>query len=264
MILVDVHTHLDHPYLAKDIDAIIKRAENVGIKKIITNGITPETNRKSLELAKKYDTVFVALGIYPIDALTREISSDEYPIKKETIDINKEIEFIKKQIKTNKKVLAIGEVGLDYASKEANKNLQKDVFQKFIELSEKTKKPLIIHSRKAELDVVEMLESSSLKNPLMHCFSGNFKLVKRIQDNNWNFSIPANIVRSQHFQKIVDETNLNQLLTETDAPYLSPFKDKINEPSFITESIKKIAEIKKMTETDISNQIFMNFQRLFL
>jgi TatD DNase family protein len=264
MMLVDVHTHLDHPYLAKDIDAVIERANSANVKAMITNGITPDTNRKSLELAKKYKNVYCALGIYPIDALSREISSQEYPIPKENVNVDSEIEFIKKQIKTNDKVLAIGEVGLDYASENANKKKQKEVFQKFIELSEKTKKPIIIHSRKAEADVVDMLESSSVKLAIMHCFSGKFKIVKRIQDNNWFFSIPTNIVRSQQFQKIVDETRLSQIFTETDAPYLSPYKDKMNEPSFITESIKKIAEIKNMTDEEISNQIFMNYQRVFL
>lgn len=263
MRLVDVHCHLDHPAIIDDIDNIISRAEKAGIRAMVTCGITPRTNEIALDLAKRFKSVYCSLGIYPPDALRREISGSEYPIKIEKFDVDEQIEWIRKKLNTEK-VLAIGEVGLDYASEKADKKEQKNIFEKFITLSEKTKKPLIIHSRKAESDVTEMLESSKLKNCVMHCFSGKFKLVKRLQDLGVNFSIPTNVVRSQQFQLLAESTNLSQLFTETDAPYLSPFKEKNNEPSFITESIRKIAEIKKMTEEEISNQMYMNFQRLFL
>jgi TatD DNase family protein len=263
MLLIDVHAHLDHPALTKKIDNIIARAEKAGIKAIITNGITPATNRMALALAKKYKNVYCALGIYPPDALRREIAGSEYPIGNEEFDIDSEIKWIEKQIKANKKVLAIGEVGLDYSDEKADKALQRETFQKLIALSEKTHKPLIIHSRKAEEDVVEMINSSKVKYPIFHCFSGKFRLVKKIQEKGWLFSIPTNIVRSQQFQQIALTTNLSQILTETDAPYLSPFKEKDNEPAFIAESIKKIADLKRMTPEELSNQIYMNFQRVF-
>jgi TatD DNase family protein len=264
MILIDSHCHLEYPEIMNNIDEIIARAKDVGVKKIITNGTTPYSNKIALDLAKKYDIVYCALGLYPPDAMRREIIESGLKEEDPNFSIDDEISFIQKKIKQNKKVLAIGEVGLDYVSPQTDKKEQKETFQKFIELSEKSKKPLIIHSRKAENDVVDMLECSTLKNPVMHCFSGKFKLVKRIQDNGWNFSIPTNIVRSQQFQKIVETTRLKQILTETDAPFLSPFKEKINEPSFITESINVISKIKRITPEEASNQIYMNFQRIFL
>ena len=103
-----------------------------------------------------------------------------------------------------------------------------------------------------------------MKKVVMHCFSGKFKLVKRIEDNGWFFSIPTNIIKLLHFQNIVKEVSLNQLLTETDAPFLSPYKDRINEPSFIVETIRKMSEIKQMDENEIKNIIYMNFQKIFL
>ena len=124
--------------------------------------------------------------------------------------------------------------------------------------------PLIIHSRKAELDVVEMLESSDIKKVVLHCFSGRHHLIKRAAEHGWSFSVPTNIVKSEHFQKMVEMVNISQLLTETDAPYLSPFTGKRNEPAFIAESLKKIAEVKNMTVDDTANNIFMNYQHLFL
>ncbi len=98
----------------------------------------------------------------------------------------------------------------------------------------------------------------------MHCFTGNFKLVKKIFDNGYSLSIPCNVVKSKHFQSIVEEFNLGQIFTETDAPYLSPYKDKMNQPSFILETIKKISEIKNLEKEEVEKIIFMNYQNFFL
>ena len=264
MIYVDVHAHLDFPDVYSRIDEVINNAKSASVKAIITQGITPETNNISLELSKKYDIVYSAIGLYPIDAISRESDEGIYPTDIKTFDIDEHISWIQKKIKSNKKILAIGEVGLDYSHPKTDKKMQRSVFEKFIRLSEKTKKPLSIHSRKAESDVLEMLECSSLKNPVVHCFSGKFRLAQKIADNGWYFSIPTNIVRSSQFQNMVDKIPLRQIFTETDTPYLSPFKDKMNEPAYISEAVKKMAEIKKMTEEDLSNQIYMNFQKVFL
>jgi len=247
MILVDVHAHLDHKLFNGNVDKIIENSRKNGVKAIITNGVNPGTNRIALELAEKYDIVKAALGVYPIDSLN--------------VDIDKEIKFIEKN---KDKLVAIGEVGLDYYWDKDHIDKQKQVFEKFIQLAERIKKPIIVHSRKAEADAVDILKTSRLKKVVMHCFSGNFKLVKEIDDNGWYFSIPANIVKSRQFQMITEKTNISRLLTETDAPFLSPFPNRINEPSFVIETIKKIAEIKQMDEEEVANNIFMNYQNVFL
>jgi len=176
---------------------------------------------------------------------------------KTDFDVDEELEFIKKQ-----KPIALGEVGLEYKYG-TDFETQKKVFQKFIELGEKLNVPLLIHSRKAELDVVEMIESSSIKKAVMHCFCGKLKLAKRAYDNGCFFSIPTNVVRNEHFQKIVEIVDIGKIFTETDAPYLSPFPGKRNEPAFITESVNKIAEIKKMTVEETGNNIFKNYLSIF-
>jgi len=248
-ILVDVHAHLDHCN-QDDLYNIVERAKKAGVNMIITNGIDPETNRKALELAKKYDIVKAALGLYPIDALKM---SDE--------DIDCEMEFIKNN-KDN--IIAVGEIGIDYHRDRKEHERQKMIFKKMLGLADEIEKPVIIHSRKAEEDCISILEGSKLKKPIIiHCFGGNRKLVERIRDNGWFFSIPANIIRDSHFQMIVEHVPITQLLTETDAPYLSPYKDKPSEPSFITETIKKMAEIKGMDEKEVMNSIFMNYQKVF-
>ena len=114
-LLIDIHTHLDHPLLINKIDEIIKRAKIVGLKPIITNGINPETNRKCLELSKKYDIVKCAMGLYPRNALKKDIESGDYPLKIIDFDVNEEIEFIKKN---KDDIVAIGEVGLDFVDGE--------------------------------------------------------------------------------------------------------------------------------------------------
>jgi len=258
-LLVDVHSHLDHPSLYKKLDEVITNAKNHEINAIITSGIDFESNRKALEISKRFDIVKCSLGIYPVDALKKE-TTDVYKYK--PFNIDEEIEFIK-QNKDN--IIAIGEIGLDYvASNDKEKSEQKQLFQRMLTLAETIKKPVIIHSRKAEAEVVDIIETSKLKKIVMHCFSGKFKLVKRIADKGWFFSIPTNIVRAQNFQKMAMEVPLSQILTETDAPYLSPFRHKINEPAHIIETIKTIAEIKKMDVVEVKNNIYFNYQKVFL
>jgi len=107
-----------------------------------------------------------------------------------------------------------------------------------------------------------MLENSDAKKAILHCFSGKLKLIKKAAELGYYFSVPTNVVRSSQFQKLVEIVDINQLLTETDSPYLSPYKGRRNEPAFIIETIKKIAEIKNITINEIANNIFMNYQKV--
>ncbi|MBU1975536.1 MAG: TatD family hydrolase, partial [Nanoarchaeota archaeon] len=134
-----------------------------------------------------------------------------------------------------------------------------------IELAEKKKIPLIVHSRKAELDVIEMLESSNTKKVVMHCFMGRKHLVKRIVDNGWYTSIPCIVSKLQQLQELVKQQDMSRIFTETDAPYMSPYKDiRRNEPPFVVEGIKKIAALKGMDAEEVANNVFKNYQDVFL
>ena len=141
---------------------------------------------------------------------------------------------------------------------------QQKVFERVISLAEKIKKPLVVHTRKAEKDVLDMLESTSLKKVDLHCFMDNKKLIQRAADLGYSFSIPPVIVKLQHFQMLVEMVNIDQILTETDAPYLSPHSDRQNEPAFVRETIKMIAKIKKISEEEVEKNIFKNFEKIFL
>ena len=247
--LVDVHCHLCFKDYDKDRNEVIRRAEKLNMT-VIDSGTNLKDNKKSLELSKKYKIIKSSLGLYPL-----------YAIKLKEKELQNEIDFIE----GNKdKIIAIGEIGLDKSEENCNLEKQVEVFNKVLSLAEKINKPVIVHSRKAERECIEILETFKIKHIDMHCFGGNFKLVKKIQDNGWIFSIPTNIVRLFHFQKIVEETPMSQLLTETDSPYLSPYPEKRNEPSFVVETIKKISEIKKLDEEEAKKLIYMNFQKIFL
>ncbi len=251
MMLVDVHAHLDF-FENEKIAEVIKNAEKNKVKVIINNGTDKKSNRKTIELSKKYSLIKPALGLHP-----------EFIEKFEDFLIEEELKFIEKNAD---KIIAIGEIGLDYHWVKDEKQLvrQKALFERFLELAKSLDKPVIIHSREAEKDTVEMLSRSKIKNVVLHCFNGDLKLVKDTIKNGWMLSIPTNVVYNEHFQQLTDVIPLSHILTETDAPYLSPFKDKQNEPSFIIESIKKIAEIKRMNEEEVANAIFSNYQKMFL
>jgi TatD DNase family protein len=250
--LIDVHCHLDK-LIEEGVSAekAIKNANKNGVEIMIVNGTNPEQNKIILDLAKKHSEVKPALGIYPLDAL--KLSDKE---------IDNEIKFI---LENKEKVIAIGEVGLDLKEEELHKTLdkQKNNLTKFIELAIKLDKPIIIHSRKAELHTIELLEELNVKKVIMHCFSGKMSLVERIAKNSWYLSIPANSHYSQQFQDVIKRVPLSNLLCETDTPYLHPLKEWPNEPANVIYSYKKIAEIKGIKLKEVEKEIESNFKKLF-
>lgn len=238
---VDIHCHLDK---LTDVEAALSRARDAGVKLVLTQGLNPENNREALKLAEKYEGVQAALGLYPNDAI--ELSEEE---------LEAELDFIRKQ-----KPVAIGEVGLDYHWDDEHQEEMKAVFRKVLSLASEIKRPVIIHSRKAEEDVVELLEEFSDVKALLHCFSGKLSLAKRARAAGAYFSIPANVTRSSHFQRLVDETPMNRLLTETDSPYLSP-NDSENEPANVVGAVEVIASRKGLLVSECANQLWLNQKR---
>ncbi|MGM5480685.1 MAG: TatD family hydrolase [Nanobdellota archaeon] len=263
MRLIDVHAHYDFKPFSEDIDSYVQKAESAGVKVIVSNGTTVTSNRTVLSLAKKHAIIKPALGLYP--SHVAEMSDDE---------IDREISFIKRSNPS-----AIGEVGLDYKvtddasgkefkelsleQQEQHKQRQKNTFIKFIELANELDIPIIVHSRKAEADAIDLLIRHKAKKVIMHCFMGKKKYVKQIQEQKWFFSIPVVVTKLQQVQDIVATTPLSRLFTETDAPYLGPTPGEANDSSNVSVSISKIAQIKGLTEQETADQIFMNYLRLF-
>ena len=258
---IDTHCHLTHELFKPDLDQVIQRAKDAGFRALFCSGINRPTNEQILDLAKKYPIIKPSLGLYPIDLIG--LAPNEIGLShQKNMNLEEELAFIKKN---KDQVSAIGEVGLDYhwSKKEEEHVNQKKNFQKIIEFAEKIKKPIIVHTRNAEADCIEMLQSSRIRHILLHCFEGRKHIVKKAIDLGYNFSVPTTIVKSQHFQMVVDLAPLNQIFTETDAPWLTPIPGKRNEPIHIIESIKKMAEIKKTSAKNVEDQIYKNYSKVF-
>ncbi|MBI2582491.1 TatD family hydrolase [Candidatus Woesearchaeota archaeon] len=266
MNLIDVHCHLTHEYFKDKLDAVLKRAEKAGLKALIVSGVNPEVNREVLALAKKHPKLIKAsLGIYPIDALGIQPEGAGMAHHKGPINLEEEFKFIEKN---EDAVHCIGEVGMDFhwAEKEKTYAQQAENFRKIIRFAIKIRKPLVIHSRKAEEECLQILEEE-IKNKeipvIQHCFSGRKSLMSKGVELGHYFSIPPCIVKSSNFQTLVKKVPLTQLLTETDSPWLSPYKEGMNEPAFVVESIKQIALVKELSQEEVAEQIWKNYQRIF-
>ena len=235
--------------MCKDITECVKNAREKGVDIILTQGTDVKTNRGALKLAEKYVEVKACLGIYPIDALKM---SDK--------EIKKEIDFIRNN---KNKIVAIGEVGIDFKEDSENHERQKEIFRNFVELSIDIDKPIIIHSRKAEEECIEILEKMNVKKVIMHCFCGKRKLVERIVKNGWYLTIPTSVKNGQQFQDNAKIVPIEQLFCETDSPFLHPDKKDNNEPVNVVVSYEKIAEIKGMNLGEVKDKIFENYLKLF-
>ena len=245
--LVDVHAHLDSKELLPDIKNIIKKCLEARMIAIINNGVDHTSNLKTIEISDQYSIVKPSLGLFP--TIAENLSEKE---------IDAELKFIEKL-----NPFAIGEVGLDFF-RGKKKEKQIEIFKKIIKLAKKIKKPLIVHSRNAEKEVIKTLIEEKAKKVILHCFSGKKNLIHEAIKNNFYFSIPPNIVRNEHFKNLVKEAPISLLLTETDCPYLGPEKEELNFPMNVIFSIKEIARIKHLDEEEVEKMIYMNFQRAFL
>ncbi|MEM5872556.1 MAG: TatD family hydrolase [Candidatus Aenigmatarchaeota archaeon] len=241
--MIDCHCHLEQKDYEKDRDEVIEKCKKE-LKAIVTSCAHPRDFSLTMQIIEKYKNfVFASFGIHP--EYIKEVSEKE-------ID-----EFMELLVKNKDKIVAVGETGLDYYwIKESEwQQKQKELFIQFIELSKEIKKPLIIHSREAYEDCVKILEQEDAREVNMHMF-GNHHLTKRVVENNWFISINTIILRSKSHKKIARDCPLEKLMLETDAPWLSPKKllegiEERNEPTSIKLVAEKIAEIKKISFSDV-------------
>lgn len=239
--IYDVHAHMDF-FKEEELKSIL---EDSKIALVISNSVNLKSCEKNLELSKKYPKLKLAAGLYPEDNLR-------------LTDFAKLKAFIEKN---KKQVFAIGEIGLDKLEK-ADFELQRRVFIQQLELAKELDLPAIIHTRKAEKEVIDILENYKYQKIILHCFSGNFKLINHAIELGFYFSIPTNIVRSEHFQKLAKEIPRERILTETDTPYLSPYKETKNQPAYIKETIKKLSELWELSKKEVESQIEQNFNNI--
>ena len=251
--MIDSHCHLDHEPLSTEIYKIIDRSKKVGIEKLLTISTTFNSFKKILDIVEIDPIIYGTFGIHPHESET-DIAD------KKTI-IN--------SIKLHKKIIGVGETGLDFYYNHSDKKKQIDSFKTHIEASVDLNIPVIVHSRNAEKETFEILNLYKKNNPkiLMHCFTGSKDFAKRLLDLNSFFSASGIITfkNSADLQKTFKEIPKENLLIETDSPFLAPvpMRGKKNEPSFIKYTAEKLAEIKSITVEEINKITTNNFNSLF-
>ena len=251
--MIDSHCHLDHEPLLSNLDDVIKRSKEVGINKILTICTTISSFEKIKEIVKVDDMIYGTYGIHP----------------HETKDNKVTVDLIVKEIKNNKKIIGVGETGLDFYYNNSEKIDQIKSLEIHINAALDLDKPLIIHSRDAENETLEIFnefKNTKLKI-LMHCFTGSRKFAEKLLNLNAYFSASGIITfkNSLELQNTFKYIPLDRLLIETDSPFLAPEpnRGKKNEPSFVQYTAEKLANIKDVSKDDLINFTSSNFNTLF-
>jgi TatD DNase family protein len=265
--LIDVHAHLNFAAFDEDRDLVIKRTLAEGVW-CVNVGTQAATARQAIEIARKYEGMFAAVGWHPIHVGNTVHDAEEGGGAGEfNYDEMRELA-------SDPKVVAIGECGLDYFRIKNNelgvKEKQKEVFKRHIELALELDKPLIIHCREAYDDVYEILNSyflihdSKLRGDL-HFFAGDWQTAKKFLDLGFYLSFTGVITFARDYDEVAQKMPINRLMVETDAPYVAPapYRGKRNEPLFVSEVVKKIAELRGLTYDDVATATINNARELF-
>ncbi len=246
--IIDTHTHLCDPVFDSDRSEVIKRAKEKGILAIIAVSETIEDAKRSLELVEQHSELKPAAGLYPSH-----------------LDLNQAEDMISFIRREKDRLVGIGEVGLDFwiAKEESEREIQKEIFSRFIDLSLELDLPLNVHSRSAGRHVISLLLKKGAKKVHLHAFDGKAATALPAMEAGYYFSVPPSIVRSRQKQKLVKQLPLSCLMVETDSPVLGPESGQRNEPANIIYSIEAIAEIKNMNEDEVKEKVFENTVRLY-
>jgi len=262
--LSDVHAHLTHPRLVEQLPEILSRAHAAGVTSIVSNGLNPEDNRRVLELSRQYPIVRPALGLYPVDAVLTEMIAQgiDYPRDEGPVFTAEEgVAFVRDHLDS---AFAVGEIGLDgYWVPEPLWARQEEVFCALVQLAMQADKPIIIHTRKRERRAFELLQELGAKRVNWHCFGGKLKLARTIAEHGHYFSIPANARRSESFTRMLQTLPREQLLLETDCPYLAPDPGATSEPADVSRTAHFAAQLWECSEREVAQRCEDNFERLF-
>jgi TatD DNase family protein len=267
--LIDTHCHLEMDEFNPDRDEVIKRAKDAGIEAIITIGSDLKGNIGGLELSKKYDFIYSSVGFHPHDA--KDFTEDIFNQIKTWVtlyrmqDARCKMQDLNSEL--NPKVVAIGEIGLDYHYDNSPREIQREVFIKQLQFAKEINFPVIIHSREAKRDTLEIIKESGINKGVLHCFSGDIDMAERAMAMGFYISIagPVTFKNARKPKEIAKMIPDDYLLIETDAPYLTPepFRGRRNEPSYIVHTAKAIAELRGITLEDLSRITTINAKRLF-
>lgn len=251
MEFVDAHAHITKNHF-EDVQEVLKNAEMAGVKRVVCSGFNFSSSKEAVELSEKFENVYAVVGFHPEN--TDEI----------LFDTLKKLEMLAKHIK----VVAIGEIGLDYHSENFDKDKQREFFIKQIELANKLKKPIVVHTREAIGDTIEILrEHPPICPSLLHCFSGSEESAKELLKLNFSFSIGGVVTfkNARNLPQVVEMLPLDRILLETDCPFMSPapFRGQKNEPKNVVYIADKISKLKGISLEEVAKVTTENAERLF-
>lgn len=251
MFLTDSHAHLEMREFDRDRDEVIMRAGAAGVQRIVTVGTTLADCEKAVAIAAANPSVYAAIGIHP-----HEVKS----IRKETYDRLKAISGAKK-------IVAYGEIGLDFFRNISPPDVQVKRFGEQLDLAKELALPIIIHDREAHRETVAMLRESGICSGIIHCFSGDYAMARECLDMGFYISIPGTVTfpKSELLREIVAKVPLERLLVETDCPYLTPVphRGKRNEPAFSAHTARRVAEVRKISFEEAARATSENAARVF-
>ena len=246
---IDSHCHLS----VKDyenIENVIKEAKENNVKKLIVSGCDKESIIESIDIAAQYDNIYLSLGFHPSEA------------NKTT---QEDIEWLKEIIKSNKKVVAIGEIGLDYYWEKDNKEKQKEMFENMLLLSKELNLPVVIHSRDAFQDTYDILKKYDVKG-VIHCFSGNLENAKKYIKLGFILGIGGVVTfKNTNLKEVIKNLDLENIILETDSPYLAPtpFRGNQNSPKYIPIIAEEISNIKQIKIEEVMEKTTENVKKVF-
>ena len=251
--MIDSHCHLDHEPLISDLKNVIQRSKDVGIKKLLTISTSIDSFSKIKQLIDKDEIIYGTVGVHPHESDKNFLTSKQ----------------LVQNLLENEKIIGIGETGLDFYYNNSDREKQITSFKEHIEASIETNSPLIVHSRNAENETYEVLNSYKNHNPkiLMHCFTGSKEFSKKLLSLNSYFSASGIITfkNSLDLQDTFKFLPLEKILIETDSPFLAPVpnRGKKNEPSFIDYTAAKLAKIREISKVKLIEITTNNFNKLF-
>ncbi len=246
---IDTHCHVFSEYY-DNIDEVVNQCKKNNVNRIIVNGCDINSNKEVLELVNKYDVIYGAIGFHPTEL---DDFKDEY------------FEFLENNI-SNPKIVAIGEIGLDYYYDNTDKDKQKEIFKRQLDIANKYNKPIIVHSRNSIQDTYNILKEYNLFGSI-HCFSGSVEMAREFIKIGYKLGIGGIITykNAKNIREVVKNIDLSHILLETDSPYLTPipYRGKSNSPEYIPLIANTIADIKNISINDVSEVTTANAEEIF-
>ncbi|MBT2759376.1 TatD family hydrolase [Mesobacillus foraminis] len=251
--LFDTHVHLNAEQFNDDLQEVIERAKTEGVSHMVVVGFDRPTITRAIELCEEHEFIHASVGWHPVDA----------------IDMTPEDLDWLRELSAHPKVVALGEMGLDYHWDKSPREIQKDVFRKQIRLAKEVGLPIIIHNRDATADIVEILKEEDAKEVggIMHCYSGSVETAQECIDMNFYISLggPVTFKNAKKPKEVAQAVDLDRLLVETDCPYLTPhpYRGKRNEPAYVKLVAEQIAELKGISLEEVAHATSENAKKLF-